>query len=475
MRKAVLGALVGAALAAGAMVVPADAYACGGCFGPPPPPSEQPSIVTDHRMVFSVSQGQTTLYDQIKYTGNPASFAWVLPIVGEVKVGLSSDVMFGVLDRNTQTTIQAPPLNCPARPSDCNGRNAFGAASAADGSSSGGGTGVDVLKSEVVGPYETVQLRSTDPNALINWLNDNKFVIQEDSKPVIAQYVKEHFDFLALKLAPGQNVKSMRPVSITTQGASPVLPLRMVAAGTGATVGITLWVVAEGRYETQNFPSFRVETDEIAWDWASQKSNYTDLRKAKTDASGGRAWELESSIAVGKDNLAQQIQYGGGGVGGSSSGGIQPEDFGGYAPIKDGQGQVTKTAREVYDEDMKTLLGSISGGSVRVTRIRADLSHAALTEDLVISASKDQAVLTPFRQLTKEIGEPLCPVWDGCTQVGTAPRSEAIAKGRQSEDTASFTCKTARSGAGSSFPSMLGLGALASFLALVVVRARKKS
>ena len=74
--------------------------------------------------------------------------------------------------------------------------------------------------------------------------------------------------------------------------------------------------------------------------------------------------------------------------------------------------------------------------------------------------------------LTKEIGEPLCPVWDGCTQVGTAPRSEAIAKGRQSEDTASFTCKTSPK---SSFPSVLGLGALASFLGLVVVRARKKS
>ncbi len=143
-------------------------------------------------------------------------------------------------------------------------------------------------------------------------------------------------------------------------------------------------------------------------------------------------------------------------------------------PVRDGIPDGPRQGRRC-PKTTPTLLGSISGGSVRVTRIRADLSHAALTEDLVISASKDQAVLTPFRQLTKEIGEPLCPVWDGCTQVGTAPRSEAIAKGRQSEDTASFTCKTARSGAGSSFPSMLGLGALASFLALVVVRARKKS
>ncbi|MEO6572799.1 MAG: hypothetical protein ABIP89_03090, partial [Polyangiaceae bacterium] len=35
-----------------------DASACGGCFAPP----ESDSVVTDHRMVLSVSPQQTTLY-----------------------------------------------------------------------------------------------------------------------------------------------------------------------------------------------------------------------------------------------------------------------------------------------------------------------------------------------------------------------------------------------------------------------------
>jgi hypothetical protein len=34
----------------------------------------------------------------------------------------------------------------------------------------------------------------------------------------------------------------------------------MVAAGTGATVGVTLWIVGEGRYEPTNFPSFYIQT-----------------------------------------------------------------------------------------------------------------------------------------------------------------------------------------------------------------------
>ena len=99
-------------LAAFALMAPQrEAQACGACFVPP----DENTQVTGHRMIFATSMQQTTLYDQIKYTGAPGQFAWVLPIVGEVKVGLSSDVMFNVLDGMTQTTIEAPPPE-PAKP-----------------------------------------------------------------------------------------------------------------------------------------------------------------------------------------------------------------------------------------------------------------------------------------------------------------------------------------------------------------------
>src|SRR5215207_3353429 len=78
-----------------------DANACGGCFGPPPPPTESPTIVTDHRMILTVAKEQSTLYDQIRYQGSPESFAWVLPIAGTVDVGLSADIVFTGLDQMT--------------------------------------------------------------------------------------------------------------------------------------------------------------------------------------------------------------------------------------------------------------------------------------------------------------------------------------------------------------------------------------
>ena len=81
MRKNLIVVALGlAAAVCSSVALEREASACGGCFSPPT--TENPTVVTDHRMILSISQDQSTLYDQIKYSGNPAAFAWVLPIVG---------------------------------------------------------------------------------------------------------------------------------------------------------------------------------------------------------------------------------------------------------------------------------------------------------------------------------------------------------------------------------------------------------
>ncbi len=468
-----------------------QASACGGCFSPPPSPTENPTVVTDHRMILTIAQEQSTLYDQIKYSGNPSAFAWVLPISGAVTVGLSADIVFKALDGSTTTSIVAPPANCPAAPT-CNNRNSGASFSDSAGTSADAGAasppGVVVTKEEVVGPYETVQLKATDANALEAWLSKNGFSVPADVQPVVDKYVSEHFDFLALKLLPGKNVTDMRPVRVTTKGANAVLPLRMVAAGTGATVGISLWVLGEGRYETQNFPSFAIPTDDIAWDWAQSKSNYTELRTAKAAAASGRAWETESSTTLYRQQIENAVirsYYNGGGYpypgyptspnDPDAGPALDPDEASAqldYLPVKDEQGTITKTAVQVRQEDMDTLFHGISDASSRVTRLRADLAHAALDADLVMTASKDQAVLSNVRQLTKEIGQPLCPIYsaDGCSQVGTAPRDQAAARSGGGEE--SFSCATG--GGTGNGGSTLWLGAGLGYLALSILRARRR-
>lgn len=455
-----------------ALLTERSAEACGGCFVPP----ENNTVVTDHRMILSVAQGQSTLYDQIRYQGSPESFAWVLPIAGEAQVGLSADLVFSVLDGMTQVGVVAPPLNCPPPPT-CNrsSDNAPQAGGFADASAAPSG-GVTVTKQEVIGPYETVQLQATNPQALNEWLATNGFSIPADVKPVVAAYVTEHFNFLAMKLKPGATVQSMRPVRVTTPGSTVTLPLRMVAAGTGAVVGISLWVLGQGRYEATNFPMFTVKAEDLAWDWTKNSSNFKEIRAAKAAATNGRGWELEASIGVSTQQLDSAIRSGivptpGGFMG---PGFPQRNADADYAAIPPADGKPGKTAAEVRDEDLGVLLGRVvSGDQIRTTRMRSDLAHAALTEDLVLAASPDQGLLGTTRQVTRELNEPLCPVYDGCDVVGQAPRSEAAANTNSASDgSLRSNCSTSSvSGNATSGGALLaGLGALG----LVVGRLRRR-
>src|SRR5262249_12872891 len=138
------------ALSATVGLVEVDALACGACMGPPSSSTQ----VSGHRMILSVSQQATTLWDQLEYAGDASEFAWVLPIHGQVDVGLSSDVLFGQLDALTDPRVVG--YGCPS--TNCS----FSSTYAATGSSmTTTGSGVTVITQEVVGPYETVQLAST--------------------------------------------------------------------------------------------------------------------------------------------------------------------------------------------------------------------------------------------------------------------------------------------------------------------------
>ncbi|HLK35882.1 MAG TPA: DUF2330 domain-containing protein, partial [Polyangiaceae bacterium] len=167
-------AIVVSAGAALSVTAVRDARACGGCFHEPT--QQNGTVVTDHRMVFAVSPSATTLYDQIKYSGSPASFAWVLPTHGAVTIGLSSDVLFTAIDQATTTTILAPPQPaCPPCGCAFNGGGLASNASAG-GSSGASAPGVQVIAQQVVGPYDTVQLHptsTTDTKALSAWLTAN--------------------------------------------------------------------------------------------------------------------------------------------------------------------------------------------------------------------------------------------------------------------------------------------------------------
>jgi hypothetical protein len=320
-RVACLAAL-GAALTT---VTPSrDAHACGGCFVPP----SESTVVTGHRMALSLSATQTVLWDQIQYAGDPAEFSWVLPVKPGAKIEVASDAWFESLDSATTTSVFAPPVNCvPER------RGGFGCgyddASAASEGAFGPSKEVVVLHKGTVGPYETVTLRSDDPGALNAWLDKNGYEVPDSIQPVIDQYVAESFDFIALKLLPNAGVSQMKPVRVVTPGASPTLPLRMVAAGAGANVGVVLFVLSEGRQQAANFPNGTVPSTSLVWDFARSESNYGEIREAVLAANEGRTWltsYAKKGTLLGPDPAAARygVVYS---VAGSFTAGIGPDSI----------------------------------------------------------------------------------------------------------------------------------------------------
>ncbi|MBK8254802.1 MAG: DUF2330 domain-containing protein [Polyangiaceae bacterium] len=362
------------------------ADACGGCVVPP----GENTVVTGHRMILSVSMQQTTLYDQIEYAGNPESFAWFLPIQGQVEIGLSSDAMFAYLGDESQVTVLPPWV-------PCNSGTDEALASSSDGKSGSVNIApeeeVNVIAQEVVGPYETVQLEAGSPDALINWLTQHGYAVPADVEPVIAGYQQEGFGFLAMKLVPGEGVNSMRPVRVTSPGGGLTLPLRMVAAGTGAVTPVTLYVVSEGRYEVAGRPNLQVNPALLVWNWDEGISNYRILRDQMVDNTDGMGFLTESAGAFSKSSLVNRV--------------TQTIEIN---PGTTGWGNPESGATELEDAtaDLETLFAGQNEKDIWLTRLYGRLSRKALETDLTLSASADQDEVDRYLQATIGVGTYPC-------------------------------------------------------------------
>lgn len=286
MRLLLLGAVLGALGAS--CLVPREAFACGGCFIPPVQDAEHGTVVTSHRMALAISPTQTTLWDQVRYSGSPKEFAWVLPVKPGARVEVATDAFFDVLEAATETLISAPLLTCTGTPGlfGCSVApvsplaGSFGCAADAAGGGPAGLTPapVTVVSHGSAGPYEAVILHGSEPGALSNWLASHDYQVPSDVSPLIDAYVAEGFDFAALRLIPSAEVTQMRPVRVVMPGAVPTLPLRMVAAGTGAKTAITLFVIGEGRYTTDTFREVSIPEPILYWDYQASRSNYSVVR-----------------------------------------------------------------------------------------------------------------------------------------------------------------------------------------------------
>jgi hypothetical protein len=145
----------------------------------------------------------------------------------------------------------------------------------------------------LVGPYETLIIGSEDPAALYAWLEGNNYAITPEAYPAIEHYVGLQNAFVVLRLRAGLGIDAMVPVRVRYPGFLGTFPLQMVVVGAQGVLDLSLWIIAEQRYEIGNYSTVRIDESALAWDWNQQRSNYRELFAAAIEAQGGRAWVVE--------------------------------------------------------------------------------------------------------------------------------------------------------------------------------------
>ena len=264
-------------------------------------------------------------------------------------------------------------------------------------------------------------MRSSQGEALGDWLRANGYDVPPSMQPTIDAFTTEGFDFIALRLAPGEGIQAMQPVRVITAGADPSLPLRMVAAGVGANVGIELFVLSEGRYHPQNFPDVTIDFTQLAWDPSQSRSNYTELAAAALASNGGNGWLTEGSqpanlfgagglnppLSTTYDSTCSELllpapascsepSEAGVEAGTDASDAGTADDAAEAGAAEGGAGDAgTPDAGScqptvVPCDDLNLAMTGIDMGSLWITRLRANLPSAALATDLVLEAAPSQ-------------------------------------------------------------------------------------
>ena len=270
------------------------ASACGGFFCN----AAQPVNQAAERIIFTHdASGTVTAVIQIQYAGPANRFGWVLPVAGSPVVNVSSNLAFQRLQAATNPRYL---LTTRVEGSCRDDGLRFGAGSRADAGASSSDAGrppsVTVVDSGAVGPYDYVVI-TIDPAALplssvaVDWLTENGFFIDEAGAALLEPYLEGGMNLLAFRLTSGNDVGSIRPVTITFGPGLASIPIRPTAVAAVADMGVMVWVLGEERAVPVNYMS--LELNDALINWLNPSSTYNDVVNAAADEAGGQGFVTE--------------------------------------------------------------------------------------------------------------------------------------------------------------------------------------
>ena len=282
MRIARTAAVLAVGFALAAFAAPKAAEACGGFFC-----SQTPIDQSAERIIFAQNGEDVISYVQVAYSGAAEDFAWVVPVSSIPEVETAEATLFQLFDQLTSVSITPP--NCLMNQMF---DSATGGGDPAPNAESRDEDGVTVFSSGEAGPYHYDVVGSENAQLLINWLNDNNYIITSPMEPMVEHYVSGGQMFLAMKLQADQGVDALKPVKLTFEGDNAVVPIRLTAVAADPHMGIIVWMLGDSRAVSANFANVELDQNDIRFDFAL-RNNYRTVVSRTVDAAGGHAFITE--------------------------------------------------------------------------------------------------------------------------------------------------------------------------------------
>ena len=266
------------------------AYACGGFFC-----QQVPIDQAGEQIIFRQDGDLVTAVVLIQYVGPAEDFSWVVPVPGIPEVTVGSDLVFAPLELATR-----PQFNLEVRGEECPFVR-FGlpggpvivppgldfAGEAEDG--------VTILERFAAGPFDITVVSSDDPAAMAQWLEDNNYDLSDRGEELIAPYVAEGMNFVAVRLRQDQGVGDIQPLIMRYRSDKPMIPIRLTAVAALPDMGIIAWILGDARAVPTNYLS--VEVNYTRLDWFNGPfaafASYQDLVTEAMDEAGGQGFATD--------------------------------------------------------------------------------------------------------------------------------------------------------------------------------------
>jgi multisubunit Na+/H+ antiporter MnhB subunit len=247
--------------------------------------------VPDQRALICFSNGTERLVIETRFTGSGTNFAWVVPLPSQPVIEKATTGLFPTLQYlfRPQIIHDVPHyyvgillaiglvyLLWRAAQSVWNAfviafvlgllfllaallLPALSAAKRKGMESVSSQQAVSILDRKIVGIFETTTITSRDAKALQTWLSENGYATPTNAEPVIADYVKDGWVFVATKVRrdkPDSETSTPHPLSFTFKSDKPVYPMRLTGVDNGPLM-VELYVFSDVRTAA---PHFKVES-----------------------------------------------------------------------------------------------------------------------------------------------------------------------------------------------------------------------